>query len=445
MNTDMPRPEAPMHDQAAEKAALGSMMISASAADVVIIRLEPGDFYQPKHGTIYTAIVHLMTAGQPVDPISVAHALDEKGDLVRAGGAPYLHELVASVPSAAQAGHFAGIVTGWSKRRRILESAYKVAQAATNLSKPIDEVVDDASRTIHKATIDRAADDVAHVDDFADEEFQRLRDVAAGKVEPGISTGFVDLDRLLNGWQPGQLVIPAARPGAGKSILSANWALAAAETGRPVFMFTMEMTKREVNQRLWSNVGRIPLHLFPKAQFDDRDWRRLAEARDHVRRLPIFIDDKSNTVAAIQGHARRLTQQHGKPSLIVVDYLQRLTFPGGGDRHDLQVGQAAKDLKDLARDLATTVVAVCQLNRAVEQRTKKVPQLSDLRDSGQLEQEADIVVLISRDNYYDPESPRSGEADLIVAKHRGGPKDTITVAAQLHLARFVDIAIDAVS
>lgn len=361
--------------------------------------------------------------------------------LRRVGGAPYLHELVAAVPTAAQAGHYAGIVAGWSQRRRILESAYQIAQAATDLSKPVEDVVDDASRTIHKATIDRATDDVTHVNDFADDEFQHLKDIATGKVKPGISTGIIDLDRLLGGWAPGQLVIPAGRPGAGKSVLAANWALAAAEAGHPVLMFTMEMTKREVNQRLWSNVGRIPLHLFKEARFDDLEWKRLANARDHVRSLPIFIDDKSNTVAAIQGHARRLTQQHGKPGLIIVDYLQRLNFPNTRDRHDLQVGQAAKDLKTLARDLDTTVVAVCQLNRGVEHRTNKVPQLSDLRDSGQLEQEADVVVLIDRGDYYDKESARSGEADLIVAKHRGGPTDTITVAAQLHLARFVDMAV----
>lgn len=441
MTLAMPRPDKPMYDLAAEQAALGCMMLSPSAADIVVLRLEPGDFYQPRHTTIYQALVDLIANSQPTDPINLAHHLDSRGDLERAGGAPYMHDLVAAVPTAAQAGYYADIVAGWSKRRRVLESAYVVARAATDLAKPVDDVVDEASRTIHAATLQRERTEVASVADFADDEFQHLVDIAKGNIKPGISTGFIDLDRLLGGWAPGQLVIPAGRPGAGKSVLSNCWALAAAEAGHPVLAFTMEMTKREVNQRLWSQVGDLPLHRFKGARFNDDEWKKLAKARDHLRKLPLFIDDRSNTIAEIQAHSRRLAQQHGQLGLIVVDYLQRLNFPSSRDRHDLQVGQAAKDLKTLARDLNTTVVAVCQLNRGPEQRQDKRPQLSDLRDSGQLEQEADIVILVHRDDYYDKECARAGEADLIVAKHRGGPTDTITVASQLHYARFVDMAI----
>lgn len=270
--------------------------------------------------------------------------------------------------------------------------------------------------------------DLRSVADIASDELLHLSDVAAGNVRPAISTGLTELDRLLGGGlRPGQLTVVTGRTGLGKSMLSTGWALAAATAEHPTVLFTMEMTRREVIHRMWSNIGRVPLNVISKPRLmTERDWQRVRQARDLSRELPLYIGDRLNTIADIQAECRRLAHKHGELGVVVVDYLQRLNMPGV--ELERQVGQAAHDLKSLARELGAAVVAVCQLN-CPEQRLDRW-----------VAQEADVIVTIRRDDYYNPDSPRAGEADLIVTKHRGGVRDTITVAAQLYLARFVDMA-----
>lgn len=432
----------PMADLEAEQTVLGMMMSSARQVEQAAEVIRGGDFYWPKHETIWATLLALWAGHHPVDPLAAARMLAEAGDLDRIGGAPYLHSLVAKVSlSAGTVGFYANLVYDWSRRRHVHEAGVRVVQSARSLTLPVDEVVERAQQDIHAATVARNTDDPLPVDDFIDGEYQHLEDVRDGKVQPGISSGFVDLDRLLGGWHPGRLIIPAGRPGMGKSVLSLNWALRCAELGNPVLIFPMEMSKREVMWRIWSQWARIPLQLFQSASFRPADWDSLRRARDEVRKLPLEVDDRANSVPQITSNSRRFKQRHGHVGMIVADYVQRLNLPGK-DRHDIEVGNAAKTFKGLAKELETTFIAVCQLNRGSEGRQGKLPQLSDLRDSGQLEQEADQVVFIHRDDYYDKESPRAGEADLIAAKNRHGPTDTVTVAAQLHVARFVDMAIE---
>lgn len=432
---------APMANLGAEQTVLGLMMANSRHVDDVVDALAGDDFYWPKHGAIWSALMGLRAAKEPTDPVAVGHALHQSDDLARVGGLPYLHTLLARVPTAAgTVGFYATIVHNWAVRRRVEESGLRVVQSARNLAAPIADVVEAAQRTIHEATVTGPATAALAVNEFIDDEFQYLEDVRDGKVAPGVTTGFLDLDAILGGWYPGRLIIPAGRPGMGKSILSLNWAMTCARLGHPVLIFPMEMSKREVMWRIWSAWARLPLHLFQRSTFDERDWDRLRAASAEVRRLPLVVDDQVNTVAQITSTSRRFAQQYGQPGMILADYVQRLKFPGT-NRHDIEVGDAAKAFKELGRELQTTFVAVAQINRGNENRTDRLPQLSDLRDSGQLEQEADQVVLIHRPDYYDKECERAGEADLIVAKNRHGPTDTVTVAAQLHFARFVDMAI----
>jgi replicative DNA helicase len=434
--------EQAMADLTAEQVVLGMMLGSPKSIEAATDVLTVADFYWPKHATIWTALLGLWASGQPTDPTPVAYALAESNDLVRVGGAAYLHTLLSKVPTAAgTVGYHAKVVRDWARRRRVTESGLQILQSAKNLQVPVDEVIEKAQRTIHEATtVNARRTDLVQVGEFIDDEISYLEDVEAGKVEPGIPSGFKDLDTILGGWHPGRLIIPAGRPGAGKSLLTLNWVRKAITLGYPAFVFPMEMSKREVLRRLLSDWTRIPLHLFQKAQFSPEEWDRLRAAAAEIRKLPLVIDDQANTVAQIRANSRRAAQRYGRPGLIVADYIQRFNF-AGKDRRDIEVGDAAKALKELARELETTTVGVCQINRGNEARVNKIPQLSDLRDSGQLEQEADQVILIHRDDYYDKESARAGEADLIVAKNRHGPTDTVTVAAQLHVARFVDMAI----
>lgn len=434
-------PGQPMADESSEQIVLGMMMASPRQVDAAMEILAGEDFYYPRHPTVWSALLALWADGKPTNPVAVGRMLDETVGVASAGGVEYLHSLLARVPTAAgTVGYYARIVRDWSQRRRVFEAGVRVVQSARTLSLPVDRVVERAQQDIHAATVARNNADPVAVDDFIDDELQYLEDVQAGRVEPGISSGIVDLDRLLGGWQPGRLIIPAGRPAMGKSLLSLGWAVEAAKLGHPSLIFPMEMSKREVMWRILSAWSRVPLHMFQGSQFRPEDWAKLRVARDEVRKLPLEIDDQANTVGQITSNSRRFAQRHERVGMIVADYLQRLNFPGK-DRRDMEVGHAAKTFKGLARELNTTFVAVCQLNRGNEGRQHKIPQLSDLRDSGELEQEADQVILIHRDDYYEKESPRAGEADLIVAKNRHGPTDTVTVAAQLHVARFVDMAI----
>lgn len=431
-----------MADEAAEQVVLGMMMTSTSAVEDTSDVLSTRDFYQPKHATIYGALIELWADNQPTSPVAAARTLEELGELARVGGVPYLHDLVELVPTTAgTAGYYARIVKDWAMRRQISESAMQILQASKNLGIPVDGLVDGAQRAIHQATAGNAQSNVSAVGDLLDDELDHLEALADGRAPRGLSTGLGILDDLIGGWLPGQLVISAGRPGMGKSIAGLGFARSAARRGRPALVFSLEMSKRELMHRLISDVAEINLYRLTSGTLDRDDVAKARGARDKIAKWPLHIDDSSRTVAQIRSTARRFRQKHGDLGLIFVDYLQLLNSTSKHDRRDLEVAQFSKELKDLAKELGTTVIAAAQLNRSNESRNDKRPQLSDLRDSGSLEQDADIVILLHRDDYYDKEHHRAGEADFIVAKHRNGPTDTLTVMAQLHYSRFADYGI----
>ena len=433
-----------MADEDAERVVLAMMMTSTRSVEDASDVLSARDFYVPKHATIFRALIALWANSEPTSPTATARMLDQMGELTRVGGAPYLHTLTELVPTTAgTAGYYARIVKDWGKRRRVCESAYQILQASKNLAVSVDEVVDGAQRAIHQATVDQDQPNVSAVGDLIADELDHLEALAAGRVPRGLSTGLGILDELVGGWLPGQLVITAGRPGMGKSVSGLGFARSAARRGRPALIFSLEMSKRELMWRLISDVAEINLYRLTSGTLDRDDVAKARDAAKEITTWPLHIDDTARTVAQIRSTARRFKQKHGDLGLIFVDYLQLLNSTTKHDRRDLEVGQFSKELKALAGELGTTVIAAAQLNRSNEARNDKRPQLSDLRDSGSLEQDADIVILLHRDDYYDKEVPRAGEADLIVAKHRNGPTDTLAVYAELQFSRFVDMGIPA--
>jgi replicative DNA helicase len=434
----------PPQDINAEQCALGGMMLSKDAITEVVDILRAEDFYRPAHAAIFDAISDLYARNEPADPITVAAHLTNSGDIVRVGGVPYLHTLIAAVPTAASAGYYARIVFNRAKRRRLIEAATAALRLGyTQDGRDEDDLIDQAQQLMYDLTAKRVAGEWSRMGELFP---QALDDIeAAGKVEDGtlgIPTGFTDLDRLLNGLQPGQLVVVAGRPGLGKSTGAADCVRAAAiKNNLAAAIFSLEMSKSEIVLRLLSAESRVPLNVLRSGRLSDDDWTKLARRMGEIAEAPLFVDDTPNmNLMEIRAKARRLKQRHDL-KLIVVDYLQLMTSPKRAESRQQEVAELSRGLKLLAKEIQCPVIAVSQLNRGPEQRQDKRPQLSDLRESGSIENDADVVILLHRDDYYDKESPRAGEADFIVAKHRNGATDTVTVAAQLHLSRFVDMAI----
>jgi replicative DNA helicase len=426
-----------LHDPAAEAGALGAMLLSSDAALEVAEIVAATDFHHPPNRKIFTTILRAVHDNQPSDPTSITSVLVASGEIERVGGAGYLLGLVQACATASNGPWHARAVAEMAALRRVEEATVKIAQMLQQPGSTAADITDAAQSAIHAATVERGQTDTHTLNDFIDEEFDHLDAVRNGKTTPGIPTGFRDFDALFKGWMPGRLIIPAGRPGMGKSLASLNWAKNVAVQGHPALIFSMEMTRREVLWRLLSDEASLYIGKFQDSAFTAEEWKRLKEAREEIRKLPIAIDDQASSIAQINTAARRFVQGYGRPGLVVVDYVQRLDVPGK-ERPDIEVGKNIKALKSLARQLETTVIAVCQLNRGNEARSDKRPQMSDLRDSGQLEQEADAVILIHRKDYYDKEVPEAGEAEFIVAKNRHGPTDTLTLASQLHYSRFKD-------
>jgi replicative DNA helicase len=437
----------PPQDVAAEQSVLGGMLLSKDAiADVVEI-LRSGDFYRPAHATLFDAITDLYGRGEPADVITVAAFLQEAGSLSRVGGAPYLHTLINAVPTAANAGYYARIVSERAVLRRLVEAGTRIVQmgygSATGQGRDVDDVVDLAQQAVYDVVERRVSEDFAQLGALLQPALDEIETVGSrGGMMSGVPTGFADLDRLLQGLHPGQLIIVAGRPGLGKSTVAMDFCRSASvRHNMASAIFSLEMSKIEIVTRLLSAEARVPMHVLRSGQLSDDDWTRLARRMGEISEAPVFVDDTPNmTLMEIRAKARRLRQRNDL-KLVVVDYLQLMTSPKRTESRQQEVADLSRGLKLLAKEIECPVIAVSQLNRGPEQRTDKRPQLSDLRESGSIEQDADVVILLHRDDYYDKETSRAGEADFIVAKHRNGPTDTVTVAAQLHFSRFVDMAV----
>jgi replicative DNA helicase len=435
----------PAQDILAESITLGAMMISPSVADAITEIVKASDFYRPVHATIFSAIDRLAARGEPFDGAMVAGELSESGDISKVGGVSYLHTLIEAVPVAANGPHYARKVADAATRRRIAEAGVK-AQVLARSGANVTDVREQAQQAMYEATTDiRDRAIITSVGDLIGPAIQRIEATARGELEPGIPTGFADLDRLLGGgFRPGQLIIPAGRTSMGKSVITQNLLWHAARTTmRPVVLFSVEMSQDEMMARLLAEVASVSLTRITEGGIDDRDRERMAMAEEVILSVPMFIVDTVRTTPGIRSYLRRFRSRMGDLAMFGVDYLQDLTPVHSGrrlDRH-LEVGEFARNLKTMAQDQQATCIAPCQLNRGPESRPGKVPGLADLRESGNLEQSADVAILLHRPSYYDKNHARAGEADFIVAKNRNGPTDTVTVAEQLHLSRFRDMTV----
>ncbi|WP_016698006.1 replicative DNA helicase [Actinoalloteichus spitiensis] len=434
----------PPQDLTAEQSVLGGMLLSKDAIADVVEVITPNDFYRPAHQAIYDCVLDLYGRGEPADPITVSAELERRGELTRVGGAPYIHTLIATVPTAANAGYYAEIVAEKAVLRRLVEAGTRIVQLGYHGAEgaDIDDVVDRAQASIYEVTERRTSEDYSVLEDLLQPTMDEIDAIASrGGMSLGVPSGFTDLDAVTNGLHPGQMIIVAARPGVGKSTLGLDFARSCSiKHGMTSVIFSLEMSKTEIVMRMLSAEARIRLQDMRGGRMSDDDWTRLARRMSEVSEAPLFVDDSPNlTMMEIRAKARRLKQRNDL-KLVVVDYLQLMTSGKRVESRQQEVSEFSRNLKLLAKELEVPVVAISQLNRGPEQRTDKRPMLSDLRESGSLEQDADMVLLINRPDAWERDDPRMGEADLILAKHRAGPTSTITVAHQLHYSRFVDMA-----
>jgi len=430
----------------AEMAVLGGMLLSKDAiADVIASPMKGRDFYRPAHEMVYAAIIDLYAKGEPADPITVGAELTRRGEISKVGGVAYLHHLPQQAPTAANAEYHAEIVHEQAVLRRLVSAGTRITQLAQAAEGDLDEI---------RGSVEAVVLDALTVEDTSTQYAPVARDIApfwdqldaamngTGKMT-GVPTGFTDLDSLTNGFQPGQLIVIAARPAMGKSTLALDIARSASvKHGLTSAFFSLEMGRSEIVQRLYCAESRVALHHIRSGTVTEDDMNRLARRTAAIEAAPLIVDDSPNlTFMEIRSRARRIAQQQGL-GLVIVDYLQ-LMKSGSSRRPESrqqEVADMSRNLKLLAKELGVPVVALSQLNRGPEQRADKKPMVSDLRESGAIEQDADVVILLHREDAYEEGSPRAGEADLIVAKHRNGPTATITTAFQGHYSRFVDMA-----
>ena len=440
--TDWPSERTPPHDLLAEQSAIGGMLLSKDAVADVVETVRGIDFYIPKHEFVFDAILTLYSHGEPTDVIAVTDELTKTGQLQRAGGAEYLHTLTGLVPTAANAGYYASIVAEKAVLRRLVEAGTRIVQMGYASEGEVIDLVNNAQAEIYGVTGGVEAEDYVPLVDAINTASEEI-ELASGRGGQmlGVPTGFSELDSLTNGLHPGQLIIIAARPALGKSTLALDFARSAAiYHDLPTIFFSLEMGRSEIAMRLLSAESNVFLQSMRKGTVRSEDWTTLASTRGRIADAPLYIDDSPNmTLVEIRAKCRRLKQRVGL-KMVVIDYLQLMTSGKRVESRQQEVSEFSRALKLLAKELQVPVVALSQLNRGPEQRVDKKPALSDLRESGSLEQDADMVILLHREDAYERESPRAGEADFIVAKHRNGPTDTITVAFQGHYSRFVDMA-----
>jgi replicative DNA helicase len=437
-------PTAPVPPQSleAEESVLGAMMLSPGAIGAVSEILDAGDFYRESHAKVYRAALALYAKGEPVDAITLVDTLEERGELDAVGGKGRIHELAALVPATSNAGHYARIVHEMATLRGLIRAGSEIARLGYDRPGETTDLVDRAEQLIFEVAQARVSSEFAHIETLLKESFERITQLyEAGIDVTGTPSGFRDLDRMTSGFQPGQLVVLAARPSMGKSALGLCMAANIAVRNEiPVALFTLEMSKAEVTQRLMCSEGKVESQRLRSGKLAADDWPRLTAACDKLAKAPIYVDDTGSiTMMELRSKARRLKSKQPNLGLIIVDYLQLMTSGGTAENRVQEVSQISRQLKVLARDLDVPILAMSQLSRAVEQRTDKRPLLSDLRESGAIEQDADMVMFVYRDEYYNDDSDQQGLAEIILSKNRNGPTGAEKLAFLKRFAKFADL------
>jgi replicative DNA helicase len=436
----------PQHIEA-EESLLSAILIDNTALLDIVELLSPEDFYRPAHQKIYAAMAELFDRGEPADSITVANSLKEKGHLEAVGGAAYLAKLLDDVPMAVNAQYYARIVHEKAVLRRLIEKANAITKRCFQDQGGIDEILDFAESSIFAVTEKKARQAFHPLSKVIDANIDFLEEKQKNKsLVTGVPTGFTLLDNLTAGMQNSDLLIIAARPSMGKTALALNIARnAAVDGGVPVAIFSLEMSKEQLSLRMLCAEARIDSSRVRSGFFSMEDWERLTEAAGVLSAAPIFIDDSPSLSAMeVRAKARRLKMDKNL-GLIVVDYLQLMQGRPGAERRDLEISDISRSLKALAKELNLPVLALSQLNRMLEQRNDKRPRLSDLRESGALEQDADVVAFIYRDEVYNKEenNPQRGTAEILLAKQRNGPTGDVLLTFLSAYTRFENLAAEA--
>ncbi len=432
----------PPHNLDAEQSVLGAMMESKAAISNVVEILRDEDFYKPAHAEIFQAIVALDQRSQAADAITVAEELARRGMLEDIGGKPYLHGLLEAYPTASAATKYAQIVEEHARLRRLVGAGNEIQEIGFSLPEDVDQAVDQAEEIIYNVADRRLRDSVKHLRGLLSENMEALEKLAdRGESVTGVSTGFPDLDDYTSGFQPSNFIVVAARPGMGKSSLLNDFALSCAlKTRKPVMMFNLEMSRHELTRRFLASEAKVDSQRMNKGTLQERDWIQLSSALGRLAEAPIYIDDSANiTLMEIRAKCRRLKAREGL-GMVIIDYLQLMQSPRRSENRQQEVSDLSRNLKILARELEVPVICAAQLNRAVEYRADKRPLLGDLRESGSIEQDSDVVMFIYRDELYNPDSEHRGEAELIIAKHRNGPTGTIRLAFMNQFTKFASMA-----
>ncbi len=432
------------HSTEAEKTVIGALLMDPEAIIKISDFLSPQDFYDPAHREIFQAITELYRQHKPIDFVTVSSRLEDNKKIESIGGAAYLAELATSVPTSSHIYQYGRIVQEKSIHRTLIEAGRKIAGLGYEVDKPLLELLDEAQRVVFNITNKTIREKFIHIRDVLNERYEKFAELhAAGddNATKGVPTGFKSLDLKLSGLQPSDLVILAARPSIGKTSLALNIAVNAAVKGKTVGIFSLEMSKEQLVDRLFASMLCVDSWKLQRGKLDDSDFQNMGPIMDELSKANVFIDDSSaSSMPELRTKARRLQMEHGL-DLLVIDYLQLMSTGNNsyaGNRVQ-EISEISRTVKQIARELKVPILALSQLSRAVESRPDKSPQLSDLRESGSIEQDADIVLMMYRDDYYNEDSDRQGICDIFIRKHRNGPTGRVELLFKKEQMRFYDI------
>ncbi|KGE03771.1 replicative DNA helicase [Pseudohaliea rubra] len=444
-DSDVARIKMQPHSIEAEQSVLGGLLLSADGWDGVAEVVAAEDFYRPDHRLIFRHVARLAEASDPVDVITVADKLQASGELEAAGGLAYLTELAEGTPSASNIRAYAQVVSERANVRRLIQAAQEIADSGFNPEgRSAGELIDAAERRIMQiAEQGPKAGGPQTVNPLLQGALARIEELfQSGGDITGLSTGYLDLDRFTSGLQRSDLVIVAGRPSMGKTSFAMNLvehAVLAQE--RPVLVFSMEMPAEQLIMRMLSSIGRINQTKVRNGKLDQEDWPKLSGAVGKLKDVPLYIDDTpALTPTEVRSRARRVVREHGDLAMIMLDYLQLMQVAGSGEGRTAEISEISRNLKAIAKEFGCPVVALSQLNRSLEQRPNKRPVNSDLRESGAIEQDADVILFIYRDEVYNEDSPDKGVAEIIIGKQRNGPIGTVRLAFVGEFTRFENLA-----
>jgi replicative DNA helicase len=434
----------PPHNLDAEQSVLGAMLESREAvANVLEVGIRTDDFYKPQHGEIFDAILAIFNRSERPDALTLAEELNRRGSLVTVGGKPYITGLLEAYPTASSATRYARIVEEHARLRRLITAGGEIQELGFRIPEDVDQAVDQAEEIVYQVADRRLRDSVQALKGLLSENMLQIEKLyERGESITGLATGFSDLDDITSGFQPSNLIMVAARPSQGKSALLADFALnASVRQKKPVVIFNLEMSRHELTKRFLSSEARVDSQRIAKGTLQEQDWSRLGAAVGRLAEAPVYIDDSANiTLMEIRAKCRRIKAKEKQLGLVIIDYLQLMQGPRKSENRQQEVSEISRNLKILARELEIPVICAAQLNRSVEYRADKRPLLGDLRESGSLEQDSDLVMFIYRDEVYHPDTEARGEAELIVAKHRNGPTGTLRLAFMNQYTKFASLA-----